>query len=215
MRLAALRVCALAVFVFACVTPRMQAPEGLARDAEVFDATDRTNISGGLFDESFRLGPYAVTDVHRLQNSSEEFAVALSDGDETEGGYEYTVVHGKTAFKGSCRTVARGKKLACSCASTTATATFSIQDENGTFVGTIATSSGRYRVTSVHELEGGAGQNEPSGYRVDGNGLVGAVDVTPPGRAWLGKSVAEAERNELACSFVGLMLYEPPESAEK
>jgi hypothetical protein len=186
----------------------MQAPEGLARDAEVLDATFRTNISGGLFDESFRLGPYAVTDVHRLQNSSEQFAVALSDGDETSGGYEYTVVHGKTALRGSCRTALRGKKLACSCASTTTTATLSIQDVAGTFEGTLATSAARHRVTSVHELEGGAGQNEPSGYRVDGSGVVGAVDVMAPGRVWLRKKLAETERNELACAFVGLMLFE-------
>jgi hypothetical protein len=89
---------------------------------------------------------------------------------------------------------------------------FVMDDEYGTFRGEVTTSTGGHRVTSVHELEGGSNQNEPSGYRVDGRGVMGAVDVTAPGRVWFGKSVGDVERHELACVFVGLMLYEPPEA---
>lgn len=204
----------LAAFVSACVTPRMQVPAELARDAELLEATDRTNISGGLFDESFRLGSYAVSDVHRLGNASDQFAVALADGDEAAGGYEYLVTHAKTALKANCRS-GRGKTFACSCSSGAATATLSMQDRAGTFEGTVATSSRRYRVTSVHELEGGSNQNEPSGYRLDDGGVIGAADVVHPGRVWLRKTLAETEQSELVCLFVGLLLYEPPESGEE
>ena len=204
----------LAVFVSACVTPRMQVPPELARDAELIEATDRTNVSGGLFDEGFLFGPYAVTDVHRLQNSSDQFTVALAAADDA-GGYEYLLSRRGTALKAGCRSSERAKQLACTCASATATATLSMQDVAGTFEGTMATSAGRYRVTSVHELEGGSNQNEPSGYRIDGNGVPAAVDVVPPGRAWLRKTLGEAERMELVCLFVGLMLDEPPETVEE
>jgi hypothetical protein len=199
-----------AVFVFACVTPRMNVPPELARDGELLEATDRTNVSGGLFDENFRLGPYAITDVHRLGNSSEHFEVALGDTDDG-GGYEFNLVQAGTALRGNCRS-APSKRFACTCASTSATATLSMRDQAGTFEGSVTTSSGRYRVTSVHELEGGSNQNEPSGYRIDANGLVGAADVMSPGRVWLKKTVAETERHELVCLFVGLMLFEAPEA---
>jgi hypothetical protein len=190
----------------------MLVPPELARDAEVLEATDRTNVSGGLFDENFRLGPYAVTDIHRLGNSTENFELALADSGESAGGFEYGLFHEKTALKGSCRSDQPAKKLACTCATATATATLSMQDVARTFEGTVTTSAARYRVTSIHELEGGSAQNEPSGYRIDAGGLVGAVDVTPPGRTWLKKTLPETERSELVCLFVGLLLYEPPEA---
>ena len=201
-----------AVFVIACVPSRMQVPPGLERDAVLLEATDRTNISGGLFDENFRLGPYAVTDVHRLGNSTENFEVALAESSEAAGGFEYSLFHGKTALKGSCRSNQLQKMLACTCASATATATLSMRDVARTFEGTVTTSAARYRVTSIHELEGGSAQNEPSGYRIDAAGVIGAVDITPPGRAWLEKTLPESEQSELVCLFVGLMLYEPPEA---
>jgi hypothetical protein len=188
----------------------MQVPPELARDAELLEVTDRTNVSGGLFDEGFLFGPYAVTDVHRLQNSRDQFAVALAGGDDA-GGYEYLVSHRGMALKAGCRSSERAKRLACACASADATTTLSMQDVAGTFEGTIATSAGRYRVTSVHELEGGSNQNEPSGYRIDASGLLGVVDVTAPGRAWLRKTLGDAEQSQLVCLFVGLLLYEPPE----
>jgi len=200
-----------AVLVPACVTPRMAAPPELARDGELLEASDRTNVSGGLFDENFRLGPYAVTDVHRLGNSSERFELALAQTDDGAG-YEYNLFHGGTALRGSCRTGESSKKLACTCASAKTTATLSIQDQAGTFEGAITTSAGRYRVTSVHELEGGSNQNEPSGYRIDASGLAAAVDVIPPGRVLLKKTLDEGERHELVCLFAGLMLFEPQEA---
>ena len=179
--------------VSACVTPRMQVPPELARDGDVIEATDRTNVSGGLFDESFRLGPYAVTDVHRQGNATDEFGVALTDHHGSVGGYEFLLSRGRTALKATCQ-VGEKKRLACVCESATARALFVMGDEYGTFRGIVETGTGRHSVTSVHELEGGSNQNEPSGYRVDGNGVMGAVDVTSPGRVWFGKTLGDVER---------------------
>jgi hypothetical protein len=49
----------------------------------------------------------------------------------------------------------------------------------------------------------------PSGYRVDGDSVQAAVDVTHPGKIWLDKSLSQAARDQLTCIFTGLMLYKP------
>ena len=72
------------------------------------------------------------------------------------------------------------------------------------------TSAGNYAIVALYDREGTLSDGEPSGYRVDGEGPLGAVEVLKPGRVWLAKSVAVAERAELACLFAGLMLYMPP-----
>lgn len=51
----------------------------------------------------------------------------------------------------------------------------------------------------------------PLGYRMDGDAGLGAAEVAFPGRVWLDKKLADVEKAEVACIFVGLMLYKPKE----
>ena len=66
-----------------------------------------------------------------------------------------------------------------------------------------------YQVEPVHTTEDGE-SSDPSGFRVDGDGPLGAVEVIHPGQAWLKKGLAEPARSHSACLFAGLMLYKPP-----
>ena len=45
-------------------------------------------------------------------------------------------------------------------------------------------------------------------------GSKGAVEVLKPGRVWFAKDIEGAERQELACLYVGLMLYMPPDATD-
>jgi hypothetical protein len=52
--------------------------------------------------------------------------------------------------------------------------------------------------------------NEPTGYRVDGEGPAGGLELLHPGRVWLKPSLESTEREDMACLLGGLLLFEPP-----
>jgi hypothetical protein len=51
---------------------------------------------------------------------------------------------------------------------------------------------------------------ETTGLIVEGEGPVGALEVLHPGRAWLARSLQATEREDMACLFAGLLLFESP-----
>lgn len=65
-------------------------------------------------------------------------------------------------------------------------------------------------VTPVDKLASGPkSMHGTFGYRVDGDaGPIGAVELLPPGRAWIGKDLAPTMQDDLACLFTGLILLE-------
>lgn len=79
----------------------------------------------------------------------------------------------------------------------------------GDYKGVLTTSVSGYEVKSVFENHRGGTEDTPTGYRMDGEAAVGAAEVTHPGRIWLDKRFGDDERAEVACLFVGLMLYQP------
>ncbi|MEY4577289.1 MAG: hypothetical protein RL701_1992 [Pseudomonadota bacterium] len=210
----------------ACTTAHMVVPAEVAKNSDVVLATERSSMSGSLVDESFKLGQLAITDVDRKWNSTSSSNVLGFTSDATEGGYAYKVKGPGVELSGGCATektkdsksVGGGwsvtnsfSKLGCSCTGggTAARVVVSAGDD-GKYSDELTTHDKTYRVTAINEAEGMLSNGQPSGYRVDGESARGAVEVLKPGRVWFAKDVEEAERNELACVYVGLMLYLPP-----
>jgi hypothetical protein len=208
-----------------CGGIQMKVPAEIASRSEVLVATDRTSWSGSMVDESFKLGPYAVKDVDRDWDTSSSFAVGSLSKKNTEGGYEFKLVGKGKKFVGHCAAekantgIDLGKgfgldfehsKLACACDGGTKQVSVIVDaGSGGDYKGVLTTSFSGYEVTSIRENQRGGTENTPTGYRMDGEVAVGAAEVTHPGRVWLDKRLADDERAEVACLFVGLMLYQP------
>jgi hypothetical protein len=211
----------------ACSSPKMAVPPDVASGSEVMEVTDRSAWSGALADEGFRLGPYKVTDVDHKWDSSSGWGVGAFSKEKTAGGYKFTFSAGKTSLVGKCATEAKDTniglgsgmaldfkkaKLGCSCEAGGALSSVVLQGDGEKFTGELdAAPSDKYMVKSVHAIEGGSDQGKPSGYRVDGDAPVGAVEVMFPGRVWLKKGLSDEQRAEVSCLFAGLILYKPPE----
>lgn len=214
------------VFVLAaCAGPKMKVPADIAASSEVLEVSDRSAWSGALADETFKVGPYAVTAVDRDWNSSSGFSVGGFSKETTTTGYTFGFEGkggkqtGKCASAKNDTDVSLGgglglefqfAKLACSCEQGDRAASVVVEGNGDKFEGELSTSNGKYKVTSIHEVEGGLSGSGPSGYRVDGDKAVGAAEVLRPGRVFLAKDLDPAEKAELGCLFAGLMLYLPP-----
>ncbi|MDH3535983.1 MAG: hypothetical protein OER87_09570 [Gammaproteobacteria bacterium] len=218
-------------FLGSCsTTSQMMVPADVSGALEVIAATDRSPWSGALADETFTLGPYQVTDVDRDWDNSNSGTVSVAEfnfsSGKTEGGYAYRFGTPGGWMSGHCLTEAKGNsfslggvdfqsrvaKLSCICNhSGTEVARVILQaDITAGYSGTVTASHQQYRIESINEREGGFGSGDPTGYRVDGNQPIGAVEVLNPGRIWLARNLEDPQRARLACTFAGLMLYLPP-----
>jgi hypothetical protein len=210
-----------------CTPATLAVPADVASGTDVLEVTDRSSMSGALADESFKLGSYAVSDVDREWDSSQKKDGPGLDVEEAGGGYQFAFTAGKTKLKGGCSTSKSGKgkdlgggmefnmekrRLNCFCSAGDLRPQVEVRNENDAmYVGKLKTSEGEYDIKSLDEVEGGMKPiGGPAGYRVDGGGVVGAVDAMNPGKVWLRKGMSEGERIELSCLFAGLMLYKPP-----
>jgi hypothetical protein len=212
--------------VSGCSTPHMVVPREIAGNAEVIEATDRSSWSGALADESFKLGPYAITDVDRDWNSTSAVSLLGFSEKNTEGGYAFKVKRGGTDVAGGCVTEAidnsvefgvgfsAGRnfaKLGCTCGGESSSVKVVIAASTGkSYEGQLTTRKGSYRVEAIYEAEGVMSTGEPMGYRVDGESAIGAVEVLKPGRAYFKKGLDLEEHADLACLYAGLLLYETP-----
>jgi len=198
----------------------------VAQTSEVIVATNRSAWSGSFVNEEFTLGPFRVTHVDRAWRPwGGKVTIGLYSHENLDSGYAYEFGGGPQPLNATCageggnQGVALGSgmslnfgyaTLICRCGDD---ATTIIRTKMGkSYGGTLAIGTVEYTIKSVHEFEGGALSSDPTGYRVDGSdGPQGAVEVLHPGRVWLRKGVADAERAKLACLFTGLMLYHPPQ----
>lgn len=207
-----------------CSGPRMQVPHDVADRSETFEATDRSRMSGALADESFKLGPYAVKDVDRDWNSGAGFSIGSVSHSKTTGGYKYKFEGRSAKLTGQCVTEDKDTgvglggglamefnfaKLACTCNGGPKAAHVEVTNQGNTLAGAMNTSTGDYNIKSINLTEGGTDMGSPMGYRMDGEGGLGAAEVVYPGRVWLDKKLETTEKAEVACIFVGLMLYKP------
>jgi hypothetical protein len=77
--------------------------------------------------------------------------------------------------------------------------------------GTLKAHADNFQLKAIYDREGPMmSDGTPAGYRVDGQGAVGAVDVLGKGRVWVQKKLGQEQRADLACVFAGLLLYKPP-----
>ena len=211
-------------------TMQMKVPADISAASHVIAATERSMWSGAMADETFTLGEYKVTSVDRDWDSSSSDTVsvnslALKSGN-TEGGYVYEFKGPKNQLKGECSSQAnedslgvggfkvekRQFNLNCVCSSgNKEVAKLTVKANNlDNYTGKLSIAGQSYKVVSLKEREGSMAMGA-SGYRVDGDQPIGAVEVLKPGRIWLAKNLKANEQSLLACSFVGLMLYLPPQ----
>ena len=104
-------------------------------------------------------------------------------------------------------------KLGCACGNEGApTASVVMASETGkTYGGTLKAHGDSYVLKALYERQGAMlSDGGPAGYRVDGKGAVGAVDVMGKGRVWIQKGLSADQRGDLACVFAGLLLYQVP-----
>jgi hypothetical protein len=203
----------------ACSPVHMAVPPEVAALGPALEAQDRSLATGLLADEGFRLGPYVVKDVDRDWDHTDESSAGSVTTTASRGGYRYRF----DALEGRCRArsgrtdadlgagfslSADGHaRLQCDCGG----AGFDLAGDVDTFGGTLTLEDERYTLRGIRELDGGGERNRPTGYRVDGDAPLGAVEVEHPGRVWLREELDEEQRARLSCLLVGLMLYQPPE----
>ncbi len=211
-------------------TMQMSVPKDISAATDVISATERSMWSGSMADETFTLGPFKVTGVDRDWDSSQSDTISISKLDlksgSTEGGYTFKFKTPSAQWQGKCSSEASEnsvgmsgfkvleKEAGLNCVCTDGKSDVSkvmVKAKNmDNYSGTLTTQGQTYRVVSLKEREGTMAMGV-SGYRVDGDQPVGAVEVLKPGRIWLGRDLKPTERAGLACSFVGLMLYMPAE----
>lgn len=205
----------------------MAAPLDVTNISDELPVKNRSSWSGALANESFELGSYKVSDVDRKWNSTSSVSFFGYDASRTKGGYGYELVTAESTLAAGCITEAASNghdlgggvsfskqvaKLGCRCADDHGEASLSLDAATGQQYGGELKGSGySYRITAITARENGRmASSDPLGYRVDGEGPIGAVGVVKPGRVWLAKALPARTHAELACLFAGLMLYEPP-----
>jgi hypothetical protein len=208
-----------AVWMAGCAASRMVPPGDVAKSSDVLQVQDRSSMSGALADESFKLGEYSVTDVDRDWDSSSGSSFG-GFGDKTKTtGYQFKLKGGKEDLSGQCASETKEKsvfagggavswgsvRISCACHGSGEGAEIVLAK-----AGNKMTFDGKtYKVSPVNTTEDGE-SSDPSGFRVDGDGPLGAVEVVHPGQVWLEKGLEEPVRSHAACLFAGLMLYKPP-----
>ncbi len=229
-RIVAVCLLALGMLGGCSTTMHMKVPNDISAATDVIAATERSSWSGSMADETFTLGPYKVTEVDRDWDSSQSDTISISKLDinsgSSEGGYKFQFKTPSVQLAGRCdseasessvgmsgfKVLEKEFNLNCVCSdgnSEVSKVTLKAKNMDN-YAGTLTTGGKSYQVVSLKEREGTMAMGV-SGYRVDGDQPVGAVEVLKPGRIWLGRNLQAAERTGLACSFVGLMLYMPPE----
>ncbi len=211
-------------------TQQMVVPQDISAASDVLVVTERSLWTGSMANETFTLGEYKVVDVDRDWDSTHSDTVSINKVDlvsgRTKGAYAYQfkskdgLLKGKCKAKGSDESVGmsgfkvekRKFNLNCACSDgSKEVAKVTLQARNmDNFTGKISVHDKSYDVVSLTEVEGSMSMGV-SGYRVDGDKPIGAVEVLQPGRVWLAKHLVATEKTALACSFVGLILYLPTE----
>lgn len=215
----------------ACMAPvHMIVPPDVAEKGELIAVTDRSNSSGMLADESFVLGEYRVQKVDRSVITGEREKISRplvpdSWPERQEERYKYEdrrhfsfeLRSATDTLAAQCQQRAWGvveetanAHLSCRCGSD---ASFEIE-RTSTASGALTLTGARFPLAPLYGTEGGGGEtfqmlvrgNAASGYRVDGEALLGAVEVLHPGRIWLGRGISPQARQQLSCLFAGLLL---------
>ena len=173
-----------------CSQPRMAAPADVNQGMDELPVEGRSMASGMLVNEDFKMADKVVHG-------------------------ECTSEVGEKGFSlGSTSVGKQTAKLGCACGAESApSASVVMAAETGGngYGGTLKAHADNFQLKAIYDREGAMlSDGTPAGYRVDGHGMVGAVDVLGKGRVWVQKKLAADQRADLACVFAGLLLYKPP-----
>jgi hypothetical protein len=180
---------------------------------------------GFLANEDFSIGSHAVSHVSRGLRERDRYRTLFGFKSTETSGYTYDVKHGDHGLHGECGvdssvsgtrfgkvTLAEHEvRLGCACSDEggKARVTAVVELPQGENRGTLTAGDHAYTLRVIHDVQGGTSMMDPAGYRVDGDGFIGAVDVLYPGHVWLDKGIEPDERSQLLCAFAGLLLYVP------
>ena len=217
-----------ALALSACAGPRMVPPADVTKISQSYEAKDRSRASGLLADESFDIGAYHVDDVDRDATSKSSFSVGGYGKSSTTTGYTYKLDTDSRHLEGACGSMAKSQgfsmggnsevnwgsvEITCTCSAGDANSEVKLTGANSTSSGNLSIGAASYSVTAVTETDKSNFSSTIPGFRVDSDGApVGAVETLYPGKIWIDKGASEEDADQLACLFVGLMLYVPPSS---
>jgi hypothetical protein len=223
-----------ALALAACHLARLAVPSDVAAATEVVDVKNRSGATGMFANEDFEIGAYRVRGVDRSATSSTRWSVGTTTRSDYDGGYAFRLEGGEAPLEGECRyagartsakdalfggTVSVGREsLDCACG---ADVRFGVQSggsasvpipngEQSRLTGHLVLGDRSLKVRSLHGYEGGATVSEVAGYRVDADASFAAVEVLTPGRVFLPRELAPADRARLTCLLAGMILYVAP-----
>lgn len=224
-----LGLCLIAAGAVGCTQMRMAAPPELNQDMDELKVEGRSMASGAFVNEDFKIAPYEVANVSRGAKHTSKFGAFGAFKSDSESGYSFDFKSADKTIHGECTAEAGEKgfslggggsiskttaKLGCACGNESApTASVVMAAETGGngYGGTLKARADSFQLKAIYEREGGLmSDGRPAGYRVDGQGIVAAVDVLGKGRVWVQKKLGPEQRGDLACVFAGLLLYKPP-----
>jgi hypothetical protein len=206
--------------------PHMTVPSDVTPATEPISVQGRSMSSGMLVNEDFKIGAYDVANVSRGAKSKTRFGAFGGFKSNEESGYSFDLKQGAQSLHGECTlevnesganvgsvTISNErKKFACACgneAAPVASVVMQASTMDKQYSGTLKAHDTSYDLKALYDREGAISDGNPAGYRVDGQGVQGAVDVLGPGRVWLAKSLEGEKRTDVTCVFAGLLLFKP------
>ena len=217
----------------ACTTARMACPVELSASAVEMPVTGRQGF--GL-SESFRFGPYDVSDIHRGWRVTTTWGILRYGSSKSEQPFEFKLrTHDNAAWQAHCATGVRWKEMEINNFMDTRgtlewglsshalfTCEFSSPDKQEPWKmvmkqetqdlvmdGLLGDGATRISVKGTRELAGGAWPlTEATGYLFyRDQDLVGAVDVLNQGAVWIEKDLPDDMRRAVAAAGSALLLY--------
>src|SRR5499427_1769968 len=189
----------LAVWAMGCTQPHMVVPADVNQGMAELPVEGRSTASGMFVNEDFKIASYQVDAVSRGAKHSSKFNLLGAATSSSEAGYSFTFKAGNKSVHGECTAgstekgfsmggTAIGKTtstLGCACGNEkdpAASVVMSEQTGGNGYGGTLKAHSRAFQLKAIYEREGSLSDGSPAGYRVDGNEVVGVVDVLGKGR---------------------------------
>jgi hypothetical protein len=223
--------CILVAGVAGCAPTRMAVPANLAQVSDEIVVTNRSRA--GLFvNEGFTMGPYQIVRVHRgwskAEGSGWQVGSVSSGSSQRTGFYDFDVKAPGGMYKGQCGMRASDKTtqvgglvlggaspvhLDCNCSGggpgVTSFSLGSGSESHGVVTPRTGGASPLEGIATTADGRSAAAMYGTLGYEVRGPTPVAAVEVVDKGRVWMSRGLDDGARADLACLFVGLLLYRP------
>jgi len=215
-----------------CHPVHMATPADLAPLADEIAVTNRGRSYGTFANETFGMGPYQVTRVHRGGTTSQSSGFMMAgfghEHTKSHSFYDFDITTPVGAYKGSCGVFVDSQEshygrwtvggpgsqvLDCNCAGGGPGVTRVYVQLAPQVHGVLVHRDGTALGLEPSSLEGGGNASfmgSPIGFQSVGTPPIGAVEVVHPGRVWINRTLGAGEQSDLACLFGGLLLYHPP-----